>query len=167
MRRNLDTFKSILGHRDKAAPEFCGLRMESLTMDSRNSRNGTWCRFLRREDGAATIEAVLWLPFFIMLFGLLADVSMVFYNQSRLLRIVQDANRNMAVGRLTDVQETEDFVEAVAQSVSTRVIATSSVTAGLLTTTATVPIQDLDLFGVAGVFRNVNMTVRAEQLMET
>lgn len=136
-------------------------------MESQKSRAGKWHRFLRKEDGAATIEAVLWLPFFIMLFGLLADVSMVFYNQSRLLRIVQDANRNMSVGRLTDVQETEDFVETVAQSVSSRVTATTSVTAGLITTIATVPMQDLDLLGMAGVFRGVTMTVRAEQLMES
>lgn len=136
-------------------------------MDSRNSRVGVWRRFVREDDGAATVEAVLWLPFFIMLFGLLADVSMVFYNQSRLMLIVQDANRNMSVGRLTDAEATESFVEAVGSTVSPRLTATTSVTAGLITTTVTVPMQDLDLFGMAGVFRNVNMTVRAEQLMET
>ncbi|MCA0271567.1 MAG: pilus assembly protein [Proteobacteria bacterium] len=124
-------------------------------------------RFARKEDGAATVEAVLWLPFFLMLFGLLADVSMIFYNQSRLLRIVQDANRNMSVGRLVDSEATIEFVEAQGLSVSPNITSTSSVTAGLITTTATVPIEDLDLFGVAGVFRNVNMTVRAEHLMET
>lgn len=136
-------------------------------MESHYSPTGALHRFLRKEDGAATIEAVLWLPFFIMLFGVLADVSMVFYNQSRLLRIVQDANRNMAVGRLTDVQATEDFVETVARSVSARVRATTNVTAGLINTTATVPVQDLDLLGMAGMFRGVTMTVRAEQLMES
>ena len=123
--------------------------------------------FVRKEDGSATIEAVLWLPFFLMLFGLLADVSMIFYNQSRLLRIVQDANRNMSVGRLVDSEATIEFVEAQGHAVSPNITSTSSVTAGLITTTATVPMEDLDLFGVAGVFRNVNMTVRAEHLMET
>lgn len=124
-------------------------------------------RFVRNEDGAATVEAVVWLPFFFALFGLLTDVSMVFYNQSRLLRIVQDANRNMSVGRLTDIQATEDFIKAASANVSSHVSATTSVTAGLITTTVTVPLSDLDLFGVGGVFRNVNMTVRAEHLMES
>ncbi|HQU68750.1 MAG TPA: TadE/TadG family type IV pilus assembly protein [Albidovulum sp.] len=123
--------------------------------------------FVRKEDGSATIEAVIWIPFFLMLFGLLADVSMIFYNQSRLLRIVQDANRNMSVGRLTDSNATVEFVEAQGRAVSPHVTSTSSVTAGLITTTATVPMQDIDLFGVAGVFRNLNMTVRAEHLMES
>lgn len=124
-------------------------------------------RFVQNEDGAATVEAVVWLPFFFALFGLLTDVSMVFYNQSRLLRIAQDANRNMSVGRLTDVQATEDFIKAASATVSPRVSAVTSVTAGLITTTVTVPLSDLDLFGVGGVFRNVNMTVRAEHLMES
>jgi Flp pilus assembly protein TadG len=123
--------------------------------------------FVRKEDGSATIEAVLWLPFFLMLFGLLADVSMIFYNQSRLLRIVQDANRNMSVGRLVDSNATVEFVETQGRAVSPNVTSTSSVTAGLISTTATVPIEDLDLFGVAGVFRNLNMTVRAEHLLES
>lgn len=124
-------------------------------------------RFVRNEDGAATVEAVVWLPFFFALFGLLTDVSMVFYNQSRLLRIAQDANRNMSVGRLTDAQATENFIKAASATVSPRVSAVTSVTSGLITTTVTVPLSDLDLFGVGGVFRNVNMTVRAEHLMES
>jgi Flp pilus assembly protein TadG len=136
-------------------------------MCCQKSFRGILPRLVRNEDGAATVEAVLWLPFFVMLFGLLADVSMIFYNQSRLLRIVQDANRNMSVGRLVDSDETIDFVQTQGLAVSPNVTSTSSVTAGLITTTATVPIEDLDLFGVAGVFRNVNMTVRAEHLMET
>jgi hypothetical protein len=73
----------------------------------------------------------------------------------------------MSVGRLVDSDETIDFVQTQGLAVSANVTSTSSVTAGLITTTATVPIEDLDLFGVAGVFRNVNMTVRAEHLMET
>lgn len=136
-------------------------------MCCRKSFRGILRRFVRKEDGAATIEAVLWLPFFLMLFGLLADVSMIFYNQSRLLRIVQDANRNMSIGRLADSNATMNFVVTQGGIVSPHVTSTSSVTAGLITTTATVPIEDLDLFGVASVFHNVNMTVRAEHLMES
>lgn len=124
-------------------------------------------RFAHQEDGAATIEAVLWLPFFLMLFGLLADVSMIFYNQSRLLRIVQDANRNFSVERLANETETAAFVESQALSVSANVVATTTKTAGLITTSATVPIEDLDLFGVAGVFGGVNMTIRAQHLSES
>lgn len=123
-------------------------------------------KFARDEEGAATIEAVLWLPFYIMLFGLLVDVSMIFYGQSKLLRIVQDANRNMSIGRLASDSDVETFVKARAGSMSGDPKATTVVNAGLILTTASVPMTDLDLFGVAGVFKGVRMTVQAEHLME-
>lgn len=123
-------------------------------------------RFSREEDGAATIEAVLWLPFYIMLFGLLVDVSMIFHGQSKLLRIVQDANRNMSIGRLTTTAAVQDFVIARAGSMSKDPQATTVTSAGLILTTASVPMTDLDMFGVASVFKNVRMTVQAEHLME-
>lgn len=124
-------------------------------------------RFRRSEDGAATIEAVLWLPFFFMLFGALADVSMVFFNQSRLLRIVQDANRAMSVGRFTTDQQTQDYVISRVQGFSAHVSAITTVSPeGIITTVATVPIDDLDLFGVAGIFRDAKMRVQADHMME-
>jgi Flp pilus assembly protein TadG len=124
-------------------------------------------RFRSNEDGAATIEAVLWLPFFFMLFGALADVSMVFFNQSRLLRIVQDANRTMSIGRFTTTTETQDYVISRVQPLSKNVSAVTTVSAdGIITTVATVPMDDLDLFGVAGIFRNGQMRVQADQLKE-
>ena len=36
-------------------------------------------RFRREEGGSATIEAVLWLPFFVIFFVMIADVSLVFF----------------------------------------------------------------------------------------
>ena len=84
-------------------------------------------RFRSNEDGAATIEAVLWLPFFFMLFGALADVSMVFFNQSRLLRIVQDANRTMSIGRFTTTTQTQDYVVSRAQGFSQHASALTTV----------------------------------------
>ncbi|MBC7141878.1 MAG: pilus assembly protein, partial [Rhodobacteraceae bacterium] len=79
---------------------------------------GRFSRFSRCDDGAATVEAVLWLPLYVMLIALLADVSMMFHGQSRLLRIAQDANRNMSIGRLVSTADTEDFVLARATELS-------------------------------------------------
>ncbi len=126
---------------------------------------GKYFRFARNEDGAATIEAVLWLPFYLMLFGLLADVSMVFHGQSKLLRIVQDANRNMSIGRL-DSAQTIDFIRTRAGEFATPTDISNSEVAGLITTSITVPMRDLDLFGVAGVFGSAEMTVRSSHLTE-
>lgn len=136
-------------------------------MRCRAFRNRFPTRFARRDDGAATIEAVLWIPFFIMLFLLIADVSMIFHGQSKLLRIAQDANRNMSINRLTTTDEVQSFVETQVRTFSKDPRATTTVVAGLITTTVSVPMTDLDLFGVSEIFRGVRMTVRAQHLMES
>src|SRR5690606_906562 len=122
--------------------------------------------FVRSESGAATVEAVLWLPMFVMIVALLADVSMMFHGQSRLLRVAQDANRNLSIGRLKDEAATQAFVIAHLSNVSPHTMAATSVTAGLITTTVSVPLNDLDLFGIAKIFSGARMTVQAEHLME-
>lgn len=132
-----------------------------------NKIKGLSLSFRQREDGAATIEAVLWLPFFLALFGVLADVSMVFFNQTRLLRIVQDANRNMSIGRFVLPSETQNFVVSEGKIISPRVTATTTVSStGLIHTTATVPARDLDLFGIASVFGGMTLVINAEHLQE-
>ena len=52
-------------------------------------------RFKRDKTGSATIEAVLWLPLFFAAFGLMTDAAMVFNGHSRVMRVIQDANRNL------------------------------------------------------------------------
>ena len=56
-------------------------------------------RFRRDERGSATIEAVPWLPLFVIFFVMIADVSLVFFRQTEVLRVVQDGNRALSVGR--------------------------------------------------------------------
>ncbi|SPH18783.1 hypothetical protein DEA8626_02327 [Defluviimonas aquaemixtae] len=124
-------------------------------------------RFSRDERGAATIEAVLWLPFFLTILALLADVSLIFHGQSRILSVVQSANRNMAVGRLTTESETEAFVLTRLQTLSSNAQADTVLSSsGLIMTTASVPLTDLDIFGIVGAFANTRLTVRAEHLQE-
>ena len=67
--------------------------------------------FCRRDRGAATIEVILWLPFFLGLFSLMVDISMIFNNQSRIMRIIQDGNRNYSIRRFETNAETETYVE--------------------------------------------------------
>lgn len=137
-----------------------------VTMRCLRFCSGRFSFFVRSESGAATVEAVLWLPMFVMIVALLADVTMMFYGQSRILRVAQDANRNFSVGRLTTTDETASFAVTRLASVSPNVMATTSLTAGLITTTVSVPLKDLEMFGLAKIFSGARMTVQAEHLME-
>lgn len=123
-------------------------------------------RFLRGESGAATIEAVLWLPFFVMLFAMLVDVSMIFHGQTRVMRIIQDANRNTSIGRLDTPGDTESFILSRLGGFSPHASAATNITAGLVTTTVSVPLADLDVLGVVSAFSDSKLTVRADHLME-
>lgn len=123
-------------------------------------------RFARRQDGAVTVEAVLWVPFFIIFFVILTDVSMIFFNQSRIVRVLQDANRNMSIGRFDTVQQTQDFIVNTLNSQSFSAEATTSITAGLISSSVTVPVADMDVFGLIGSLAGISVTVSAQHLSE-
>ena len=71
------------------------------TAPKRGKIRGALRRLLRAEEGSATVEVVLWIPFFLFLIALIADASLLFNRQAQMLRDVQNANRAYSVGRLT------------------------------------------------------------------
>ena len=133
---------------------------------ARSPKKSQRCRFLRREDGAATVEAVIWLPVFLLVLFLMVDVALVFVGQSEALRVVQDANRNMSIGRFRTAAETEAYVEARLAGLSAGVEAVSVVNAGIVTTTVTLPARDLQMSGLFTAVINANLSVSADHLIE-
>ena len=126
-------------------------------------------KFIRRmksEDGGATVEAVIWLPIFFFVLFLMVDVAMIFVGQSEALRVVQDANRNMSIGRFRTVAETEAYVEQQLARLSPSVAAVSVVNAGIVTTTVTMPAGDLQMSGFFTAVINANLSVSADHIVE-
>lgn len=119
------------------------------------------------EAGSATVEAVLWLPFFIAAFTLVVDGSMIFHNHSQILRVTQDANRAFSVGRYTDEETTESQIEAALSSLSDNAAATTTVANGIISTTVTVPAGDIDVIGIFKSLTTPTITIRAQHLMES
>ena len=118
------------------------------------------------EDGSATIEAVLWLPFFILLFIMIADAAMIFANQSRIHRMVQDGNRNYVVGALANCDALETWLEDVTQKLAPSASATCSIASNVVTSTVSIPSGELDLSGATGVFGGITIEVQAQHLLE-
>lgn len=50
-------------------------------------------KFLNDENGAVTVEFVLWVPVFLMLIAAAVDLSTLFMNQSNLWHVTRDAAR--------------------------------------------------------------------------
>jgi Flp pilus assembly protein TadG len=106
-------------------------------------RKSWFGRFCRDSYGGATIEAVLWFPVFVAILGLVADASIAFNRQALALRVVQDANRSMSVGRFTTIESRrEDFIVERVRGFSPNATATTTVTAGIINSTVRLPAQD-------------------------
>ena len=124
-------------------------------------------RFFRRQDGSATVETVLWFPFFIAVFGLMFDSSMVFFTQSKIMRAIQDGNREYSIGRLADTDSTETYIENVLAGINVTATAASRVSSsGVITTVVTVRASEMDMIGYFTAIRNVVFTVSADQMVE-
>ena len=131
----------------------------------RSSANHT---YLSDETGAATIEAVLWLPFFIFIFGLITDASLLFNTQSMLTRVVQDANRAYSIGLLKSEAETEDYVLARVGAARGEPDTTVETTYayGIIRTKLVVPAGAYMAVGLFDALTGIHLTVTSEQVME-
>ena len=123
-------------------------------------------RFLRRNDGAATVETILWFPLFIAVFGLMLDVSMIFFGKSKVLRVIQDGNREYSVGRITTEAATETFIENQLAQLGIQAVATTTEVAGVAHTLVTVQASQLQVLGYFTAFSGLELNITAEQMIE-
>ena len=123
------------------------------------SSNGNLQRFQTEEDGGTTIEAVLWIPLFLLLFVILADASLLFMNQARIKRIMQDGNRQMAVGTIEDCDAMTIWLENNVRPLAPTATAICTEDAAFSTTTISASAEELDLTGVTGLFGAMTINV--------
>jgi len=123
--------------------------------------------FFRRSDGAATVETVLWFPLLIAVFGLMLDVAMIFFGQAKVLRVVQDANREFSIGRYGDYATTQTAIETELALLG--IVPTATVTfetAGVVTSSVLVPAAQLTVLGYFVAFDQVNINITADHMIE-
>lgn len=122
--------------------------------------------FLHRDDGSASIEAVLWLPLFVYMLCLIVDASMVFHTHSRILGVIQDVNRSLALGRITDMSVAENTVKSRLVNYGSSVSVTSKEVDGVYSTTVSIPFRNVQVLGVLPSSIAPNLTVAAYQYRE-
>ncbi|MDU8942119.1 TadE/TadG family type IV pilus assembly protein [Ovoidimarina sediminis] len=123
-------------------------------------------RFGKEDEGSATFEACIWIPFLLLFFIMILDGTSIFTNQAKVHRIVQDANRQFVSGVFklepNPQMAMETWLETALDDIAPSADATISIDAnGLLTTTVSYPASETDLSGVTGVFKNLTMNVKA------
>lgn len=120
----------------------------------------------RREDGAVTVDAVIWIPFFVICLTLLADAALIFYGQARALQVAQDANRALSVGSLDSYDATETYIENALVGMSPNASATTGANDGVITTVVTLPASDLAAIGFFTSMTTFDMQVVAQMVKE-
>lgn len=139
--------------------------MLSVLMDIRSAFGG----FRRSEAGTATVEAVLWFPIFIAVFGLMVDSAMIFHGQSKVLRVVQDGNRRLSIQSLKTDAEVEAYINAqlaVIGVTPSRTETLSDATTGIVSTLVVVPASELQLLGYFSALTNLEIPVTAQHMRE-
>lgn len=123
-------------------------------------------RFLKNETGTATVETVLWFPLFIAVFGLMLDVAMIFHGQAKVLRVVQDGNREYSIGRITTETAAETYIEGILAQIGIRGDATTTEVAGVAHTVVRVQANELQVLGYFTAFSNLQLSIAAEHMIE-
>lgn len=127
----------------------------------------TWIkRQLRKEDGGATVEVIIWMPFFVILFSLVAETALIFGGKARIERVVQDVNRAVSVGRIRDLTEAEDRVKTAIADLAPRAVVTTTVTDGIIRTQVLVYISDFSTLSFIDAFDDVQMAVVSQHFAE-
>ena len=122
----------------------------------------------RQEDGSATVEAVLIIPVFLIMLGLLIDATYVFKGQTKVLRVVQDANRNMSIGRFTTDAEVEAYINArlaLMNIVPSETDAQSD--PNVIVTTVKVPAAQFQMLGYFTGLVNLELEMREAHMLES
>ena len=124
-------------------------------------------RFAQDESGASTVETVLWVPVFVAFFALLFDMAMIFNGQAATLRVIQEANRDYAVGQIFDEAGTETRIRTNLSNIN---ITPSSVVTvdrdGVVATRVEIPAAELGSLGWFKAFGELRVEVTAEQTVE-
>lgn len=147
--------------------------MSNANFVARSGRRlrGILRRKVAAEDGSATVEAVLWIPFFFLLLALIADASFLFHWQAKMIRAVQDTNRALSTGQLTSTDAVEEILIAQYTPLSSHVqavstIDTATVPGGIVRTTLSIPARDVNSIGLIARLSNLNLSVTTQHYME-
>ena len=132
------------------------------------TRRLSWLlEFWTDEDGGdETISLVLWLPFVMAFFTMVADFSFIMFNRSELVRVAEDSTRLRSIGVILSDYQTEQDIANRAQIDGPATIV-SQVSQGVVRTQITVPISSIDAFGIfAGLSNDASVTIHVSQFKE-
>lgn len=123
--------------------------------------------FGKDETGSATIESVIWLPAFAFVLAIIMNVSMLFFYESQLTRIVQDGNRAFSLGRLEDSDAVQQYILGRITHLDADFSIATTIAGGFVRTDLIAPAGDLMPLSIArSAFNTVQIRVSAQHIVE-
>ncbi len=112
-------------------------------------------RFRHSEDARISIEALFWMPVSALFLAALLNLCMVFYYESRMLQVAQDATRAFSSGRLTEV-EAESYIKKRLSFIQANIAVDTVKVDGVAKTVVTTTADQLLPFSAAfAPFKNI------------
>lgn len=123
-------------------------------------------RFRRSEDGSFTAEVVIWMPIFAILLAVVMNLSMLFYYESQMLRVAQDATRAFSLGRFTEA-EAEQYITNQLSFIDATLSIDTTQSGGIAQTIVSTNAADLMPFNLmSGAFQGVPIGVSTQYIIE-
>lgn len=123
-------------------------------------------RFFKQEDGTISVEGVLWVPFYMVLFALIVDVSNMMHSRSVSMRILQDANRHAVTGYLVEQAEVASQITAQMQTVSDAPDVQVVWNDDDIVSVVSYPAKDAQIIGIISMFSDLELTVHSYHRFE-
>ena len=117
------------------------------------------------ERGSATVEFVLWLPFFITLIAAIADLSFIFTTNASMWDVARDTARRLALHQVTAEQAETFALSAFALGDPTQ-YAVSVTDGDDVVVEITTSIDDASVFGVYSALMPGDLIARVTMLRE-
>lgn len=124
-------------------------------------------RFWQDQDGSTTVESIIWFPIFAILLAFTMNLSMVYFSESQMLRVTQDANRSYSLGRMDGALEVEEYIAAELAYLGADLSITTVISGGFITTDLSTSARDLmPLNFMTQAFEGVAIAIRAQHIIE-
>ncbi len=133
---------------------------------ARNKSQSVLARFLRQESGSLSVEGVLWVPLYMMLFALIVDVSNMMHSRSVAMRILQDANRHAVTGYLVEQSEVSSQIAAQMQTISDTPDVQVVWNDEDIVSVVSYPARDAQIIGLISMFSDIDLTVHSYHRFE-
>ncbi len=123
-------------------------------------------RFLRNEQGSATIETVIWIPIFVWVLALIINVSMVVFEKNQAYRVVQNANRILSTGYMQTTAEVEDFIRDKLAQIAPNASVQTTIENGVVTSNVSYQVSDMLMPAILMELADIGITISSQHFLE-